>query len=210
MMKWVYHIRKIFSLIPVSAIPVLLCVLVGCGGSGRIVVSKDLNIPSQTDTKIPFRVGLKLMPEFTEFVYKPKSNAAPVIIGDVLRTGSETVCRNIFDEVVLIEPPSSRALQIDVVVIPTCQGVEYHVVDRATIRVRSRFLWRIMTPDGKEIYSTTVIGEAVRKVSTTVMASTMEREQGEVYFLSLQDQFRKAQNDLHSGGWWKNTWWKQP
>ena len=172
--------------------------------------SKDLNIPSQTDTKIPFRAGLKLMPEFTGFVYKPTSNAAPVIMGDVLRTGSETVCRNIFDEVVLIEPTSSRALQIDVIVIPTCQGMEYHVVDRATIRVRSRFLWRIMTPDSKEIYSTTVIGEAVRKVSTTVMASTMEREQGKVYFLSLQDQFRKAQNDLHGGGWWKNTWWKQP
>lgn len=206
MIRFRQYIKNWFLLAPLLAV-----LLTACGGSRKIIVSEDLNIPSQTDSRIPLKVGLVLTPQFVNLIYKPVPNACPVFIGNALKVGSERVCLNLFDEVVpIVSIASAGSSQVDVIVIPACEEIEYRLVDRATVRIRSRFLWRITTPDSREIYSTTVIGEALRKVSTTVMASTMEREQGEVYFLSLQDQFRKAQNDLHSGGWWKNTWWKQP
>ena len=193
---------------------VSLCVLLavvtglgGCGGSGSITVSKNFDVPAPP-AKIPMTVALRLQDDYAHKVFLPVANAAPVHMGDALRTGTEMVCRNIFSRVVVTEPGSAVPQAVDVVLTPSCELVKYDVVERATARVRTIIRWRLTAPDGRMIYHTGITGEAVRKLSTTVQASTMEREQGELYFLSMQDGFRKAQEQLLASTWWQNPWWK--
>ena len=175
----------------------------GCGGTGTIVVSKDFDIPVPTAAKIPLRAGLRLEEAYIGKVFLPVANAAPVYMGDALRTGTMTVCANIFRESVVIDSGMPVPSGIDAIVTPSCELVKYDVVERATARVRTQIRWRVTRPDGRMIYSSTITGEAVRKLSATIQASTMEREQGELYFLSLQDGFRKAQLQLITSPWWE-------
>jgi len=208
MMKWVYHIRKIFFLIPVSAILVLLIALAGCIGNGKVIVGNVTNVPPQIGTKIPMRVGLKLETAYVQLSHKSSPAAEPVFLGDALRSGAESLCRNLFRDVVIIEPRLSVRPEVDVFLTPHFEALNYDMVARKTFWMRFRLRWTVTAPDGREIYANTITGEATRKFPVTIMATTMAREWGELFTLSLKDQFCKAQHELLNSGWWQNPWWK--
>lgn len=182
------------------ALALLAGLLGGCGSfSTEIPLPAELAVAAPERGPLPLKAALQL-DELEGVVYRPLANGKAVKLSEPLKAGIEKVCHHVFAEVVLC-PPGRPPAGVDVIVRPMYENITYAIMERATVQVRSTFRWRLIAPDGSVLYNKAVTGSAIRKVSTTMWAPTMEREQGEIYALSLEDHLRRVQEDLLRGEW---------
>lgn len=203
-----FSFGRLMSLTLLIALSACIC---GCQTSTQMIdVRTNLAVPPPASgVKIPLRAALDLsqIKGFTyspSISYLPSRDTKPVGIGNALCTGSEKITRAIFREVSVIGSNSENSRsEADVIVIPRCLEIRYEIFKIRDVDIRVVVEWKVVKPDGKLLYLDTVTGEACRTVSVTLSGATREREQGEIYALSLEDQFSKAQTKLYADGWWR-------
>jgi hypothetical protein len=179
-----------------------------------ITLPKDFEMSAQAiKDKIPLNAGLYLKPSFRNYTSK---YGYTYMMGDALSSGCERMIRNIFQDVILIdEMDTNLSLRnIDVIVVPEVISISYYQLkavegyrtrqgfDRMTIR------WDIVSPGGKNIYTTTIANELIyESIKSLIITEETGKER---MLLLLNNQFRKAQDDIYLGGWWKKQWWRDP
>jgi len=139
------------------------------------------------------------------------------ITRETLGWASEKMLREIFQEATIISPTDTEIefskKNIEVIVTPTFISMSDNLLtfrafgDRI-FRAQTVVQWNIVSPDGKDIYFNKIIGEGQQRISIGSQKRIVE-ERKLAYILSLEDQFKKAQEDIYSNAWWKNQWWKQ-
>lgn len=132
-------------------------------------------------------------------------------IGEAFSANSEKMLKNIFQQVVIIDQMDTDLSEknIDVIVAPEILDIitsqfkvpagekSRKLVSQMTIR------WDIGSPDGKIIYTTMIMGEAILKFLKRWTVSANEELEKENMLRLLKDQFSKAQEDIYSNKWWK-------
>jgi hypothetical protein len=162
--------------------------------------------------KVPFARG-------QSFAFRAGSPGALLLpgdmfIGDLLLRNSEVVAANLFQRVVLVDPTTgssaSAGRSCDVIVTPELvkyeSRYEMHPLESNVFFAQATMRWTVVSPDGKEIYTSPVNGEgtALHKPANTRYAETNM----ECTLRALTDHFQNAQADLYSNAWWKTQWWK--
>lgn len=187
----------------------------------KVIVPKDSELTKgEVENKIPLIVGLYLKPHIKNYTYEGKSldkmyYFTTIHIGEAFSANSEKMLKNIFQQVVIIDQMDTDLSEknIDVIVAPEILDITSQfkvpageksrkLVSQMTIR------WDIGSPDGKIIYTTMIMGEAIVKFLKRWTVSANEELEKENMLRLLKDQFSKAQEDIYSNKWWKNQWWK--
>ncbi len=190
---------------------VIISYLTSCASTKEIAISKDVNISSkELGNRIPLKAGLYFSQGFSnakypihmQHIYYGAASA-----GDALRNGSEKVVRTIFREALILEPLNSATTQpiekYDVIVAPEILTLDYEAggkpFEKMWCKVQTVIKWNIASPEGKEIYSSTIKSDEVKP----------EPEIPEVCIKqSIENNFQKAMEDLYTSNWWKKQWWK--
>jgi hypothetical protein len=190
---------------------ILFC-LVSCGGQLRFNVPSDQVYIAPPEKTIPLKAGLYLSQAFrtTQSPYIIRGGKyGDVFAGNAVSSGAEKMVRNLFQEVTVLDPignaSTSTVQNYDVIVTPQVEQFEYRHFDeffsghhKTLIAIK----WRIVSPDGKELYQNTIKSDEIK-------ATWDERYHPEVIIpVAIKDQFKKAQEDIYSSGWWKKQWWK--
>jgi hypothetical protein len=177
----------------------------------NVTIPKEIGLTSAgLSNKIPLKAGLYLTNEFKNARY-PLRGGERVFglfsVGDALSSNSENIIRDVFQETVTLGPTeitsASLSQKCDVVITP--EVVRLHFEEEPTIPARAVvqtiIKWNIVSPAGKEIYSTTIKSDDI----------TIYRPRGKVertIVQSLKDNFEKAREDIYTSAWWKKQWWK--
>lgn len=214
--------RSKLIMFKVSIVSLCLCSCVTAFSKIAVKVPNDFQMTTtEVRDKIPLTAGLYLKPDIRNYLLKGSFGLAgvSVFVGDALCVGSERMLKNIFRNVVIIDPVEGNlpTKNIDVIVTPELLGISsmpkktennneswWHkpVVSQLTIK------WNVVSLDGKNIYFNTIIGEIAPKTVLSQWVSVIEEVARENMIALLNDHFLKAQNDLYSNAWWKNQWWK--
>jgi hypothetical protein len=206
-------ISKSINLMTCFVLLVIIFYLSSCTPP-KLTFPKDMDLTlTEPGDKIPLKAALFFNQEFKnakyiihqrQFLY----NVMPV--GDALCYSSEKIMKNIFQQVVILDTtdrPDSPVDKYDVIIAPEVVTLDYAVegelfssfADMLTV-----IKWNISSPEGKEIYSTT-IKTSEEKIAKVRKIKTME----EAIKPSLKENFQKAQEDIYTNRWWQNQWWKE-
>ncbi len=177
----------------------------------RVTLSKDINITSiELGNRIPLKAGLYFSQGFGNAKYHIQTRhgvAEIVSVGDALRNSSEKIMRNIFQEIVILDPldvsASQSTKEYDVIVAPEVLKMDYEIENvpfKTWFIVHTVIKWHIASPEGKEIYSSTIKSDEV-KIDKPKYLEVCIKE-------SLENNFQKAQEDIYVNNWWKKQWWK--
>lgn len=178
----------------------------------RVTLSKDINITSiELGNRIPLKAGLYFSQGFGDAKYhiQTRQPAGEVVsVGDALRNSSETIMRNIFQKIVILDPldvsGSQSTKKYDVIVAPEILRMDYEIESvpfKTWFIVHTIIKWNIASPEGKEIYSSTIKSDEV-KIDKPKHLEVCIKE-------SLENNFQKAQEDIYVNNWWKKQWWKE-
>ena len=95
------------------------------------------------------------------------------------------------------------AKNYDVIVAPEILRMDCEIENvpfKTWFIVHTVIKWNIASPEGKEIYSSTIKSDGV-KIARPKHLEVCIKE-------SLENNFQKAQEDIFLNNWWKNQWWK--
>ena len=205
---------------------VVLCITSCAVSPVKMSAFREFDVPKvEINNKIPLRAGLYLSQGFknASFYSFPKGRgikANPIashhsFIGDALISSSQKAVKNIFQDVVILDGKENdvelKAKQIDMIVTPELVKVDsiflaYFSFTECDYTIKTLVKWTIASLAGVELYSNTITSDEIR--ITVKKPITQEEKLKEAIILSLQDNFKRAQEDIYSSGWWKNQWWK--
>jgi hypothetical protein len=190
---------------------VIIFCLFSCGGTKLIKITKDQINIIPSEKKIQLKVGLLLSQDFRTI--KRPMNAIGVYLGEVdlgegLSSGAEKMARDLFQEVIILDTNGSSQSSInanyDVILMPEFDEFVFRWV-KGTIKAyfitQNIIKWDISSPDGKIIYQNSIKSDEIK-------VPYIQKMNDKIVIETLIDQFQKAQQDIYSSGWWKNTWWK--
>jgi hypothetical protein len=177
----------------------------------NVSLSKDINIASiELGDRIPLKAGLYFSQMFRNAKYEIQAEqrfGEVVSVGDALQDGSEKIIRNIFQEMLILEPLDSTfsepAKKYDVIVAPEVIKMDYEIATKpfkTWFIVHTVIKWNIASPEGKEIYVSTIKSDEVETDKPKHLEVCIKE--------SLENNFQKAQEDIYKSNWWKNQWWK--
>jgi hypothetical protein len=173
------------------------------------IIPKEIGLTStELSNKIPLRGGLYLSKDFRNAKYPIRDRATffgVVSAGDTLCYNSEKIMKNIFQEITVLESmritSESKSQEYDVIITPEVVKLDYQLITTIPVRclVETVIKWNIASPEGKEIFISTIRSDEV-KISGPKEERCIKP--------SLENNFRKAQEDIYSSGWWIKQWWK--
>ncbi len=180
----------------------------------KVTVPKVIDISAtEVSNKIPLRAGLYLSQNLRNAKYpllmEHKLVWGEASAGDVLYNSTEKIINNIFQEVIIIDPLESTsyptANKYDVIITPEVVRLDFSYecpVLSCYCTVQTEIKWNIVSPEGKEIYVSTIKSDEVKydKPRDRYVELCIEP--------SLKNNFQKAQEDIYTNGWWKKQWWK--
>jgi hypothetical protein len=177
-----------------------------------VTVQKEIGFtPATITNKIPLKGGLYLTNEFRKAQYPMRAKQmvfGVASVGDALTNNTEKLISDIFQETMTLDRTEITSAPLsqkcDVVITPEVVRLHFEVESTIPARaiIQTIIKWNIVSPEGKEIYSTTIKSDDI-----TVSRPRGKEERSIVQ--SLRDNFEKAREDIYGSGWWKKQWWKK-
>lgn len=201
---------KVITTIKICLQLLVILYLTSCA-TGQLTIPKEIDIPStELSNKIPLKAGLYLSQYFRTLkapLQIKKIVFDYISVGDTFCNSSEKIMKNIFQEVIILDPmesPSdSTTKKYDVIVAPELFILETDLLGSTRFNywclAQTVIKWKIASPEGKDIYISTVKSDEIK---------IHKGEFVECIKLSLKDNFQKAQEDIYMNSWWKKQWWK--
>lgn len=189
----------------------IILYLTSCATTEQITIPKEINISSaELSNKIPLRAGLYFNQDFRNAKYPMHIRQylfGTASTGDALCNSSEKIMRNIFQEILIVDPlektsaPATK--KYDVIIAPEVVKLDYEL-ESAPFKywciVQTVIKWNIASPEGKEIYVSTIKSDEVKIYKPDNREVCIKQ--------SLENNFQKAQEDIYTNSWWKNQWWR--
>jgi len=186
----------------------------------NIVVPKDFEIQlPERHRIIPLRVGLYLSTKFKNYTLLDFSgdvniNPRPgdIFIGEALSSGCERMLKNLFTEIIIIDPLEANFSNknIDIIIIPEVVKIITVVKKNWTTApssfwVQTIIKWNTFSCNGDYIYVNTIKAEGIQTFEYPYYYEARQEDLTKGYILAIQDQLRKAQEDLYSNKWWETV-----
>lgn len=175
-----------------------------------MTIPKEIDIAAtEVRDKIPLKAALYLSQGFRNAKYLMWGETVPV--GDALCHGSETIIKNIFREMIVLgstdvlSPKSSEVIVTPEVVSLEMSQCPSVFLKGMTCSLNTVIKWNIVSPEGKEIYASTVRSDQ----ANIYRIGNPRKIQPQFIEMSLKNNFQKAQEDIYTNAWWKTHWWKK-
>jgi hypothetical protein len=182
-----------------------------------MIIPNAISITSvEPSMKIPLDAGLYLSQAFRNAKYPViwygKHFTQTVFVGDTFYNSSKEIIENIFQNTVMLDSmegmPDLSSKKYDVVIAPEVVKLVYSTekggfggLDNYCI-VQTTIKWNIASPEGKDVYTTTIKGDEVK------IRLKKFKDNENCIKRSIESNFQRAQEDIYSSGWWKKQWWK--
>lgn len=189
----------------------ILC-LASCATT-PMTIPKEIDIAAtEVSDKIPLKVGLYLSQNVRNAKYLShvrQIEGGSFSAGDTLCYGSEKIMKNIFRETTILDSSDVlSAKSCDVIVSPEVITLDIECYGKFlkgnTCAVQTVIKWNIVSPGGKEIYTSTVKGD-----DTNIYVRSGIRMWQQFIEMSIKNSFQKAQEDIYTSVWWKKQWWEK-
>lgn len=190
-----------------------------------VTLPKDIDLTmGEVKDEIPLTAGLRLSPQFRELVLIERSilvvQPTTHHCGEAFSNNCQKMLANIFQHVVLVDPPATTppSVDIDVIVVPMWlrTGFQEKVPEGekdAALMHQMTIKWDVTSPDGKAVYTTTILAEIpvpIGFAGSSLTKAGVEKIREKEMLDLFRVQFHKAQDDIYKNTWWKNPWWKSP